>query len=210
MTFVSLVTQAMPQPSLRDERDPTAGSGACGAGRQRGSRSGPPPGDVEVVELVLQPTVRGELGGLRRLERLEGGRPAGRRVAALLLGREEGPAQPVVVLRFYLQATDHVLLRQCRHGPRPPVLPDPLPAGDAAAAQERSQEHGACRGEKRRCLRAGGGKKDRGAPRPPAGHLGPRPPTHQPRVRAALRTPGNDAGSGMPEEPGPTHCRFLA
>lgn len=145
MTFMSLVTQAMLVPSLKDGRAPPAGSGACGAGGRRGSRSGPLPGDVEVVELVLQPTVRGELGGLRRLERLEGGRPAGRRVAALLLGREEGPAQPVVVLRFYLQATDHILLRQCRHGPRPPVLPDPLPAGDAAAAQERGQEHGASR-----------------------------------------------------------------
>ena len=133
----------------RGERAPTVGSGACGAGGRRGSRSVPPPGDVEVVQLVLQPTVRGELGDLRRLERLEGGRPAGRRVTALLLGREERSAQPVVVLRFYLQATDHVLLRQRRHGPRPPVLPDPLPAGDAAAAQKRGQEHGACRGEKK-------------------------------------------------------------
>lgn len=178
MTFMSLVTQAMLVPSLKDGRAPPAGSGACGAGGRRGSRSGPLPGDVEVVELVLQPTVRGELGGLRRLERLEGGRPAGRRVAALLLGREEGPAQPVVVLRFYLQATDHILLRQCRHGPRPPVLPDPLPAGDAAAAQERGQEHGACRGKERRWLRAGCGKWDRGAPQPPAGRLTPRRPTH--------------------------------
>lgn len=133
----------------RGQRAPTVGSGACGAGGQRGSLSVPPPGDVEVVELVLQPTVRGELGDLRRLERLEGGRPAGRRVTALLLGREERPAQPVVVLRFYLQAADHVLLRQRRHGPRPPMLPDPLPAGDAAAAQECGQEHGACRGEEK-------------------------------------------------------------
>ena len=140
MTFVSLVTQAMSQPSLRDERDPTAGSGACGAGGQRGSRSGPPPGDVEVVELVLQPTVRGELGGLRRLERLEGGRPAGRRVAALLLGREEGPAQPVVVLRFYLQATDHVLLRRGRR--RFPVHCRPAMRPQQ---QQRGQEHGASR-----------------------------------------------------------------
>ena len=127
--------------------------------------SGPLPGDLEVAELVLQPSVRGEPGHLRRLEGLEGGRPAGRRVAALLLDREEGPAQPVVVLCLDLQAADHVLLRLRRHGPRPPVLPDPLPAGDAAAPQERSQEHGACRehrsGSQRR---AGRGEKGEGSP----------------------------------------------
>lgn len=127
--------------------------------------SGPLPGDLEVAELVLQPPGRGELGRLRRLERLEGGRPAGRRVAALLLGREEGPAQPVVVLRLDLQAADHVLLRLRRHGSRPPVLPDPLPAGDAAAAQERGQEHGACRGHRSgRRQRAGHGEKGEGSP----------------------------------------------
>lgn len=194
----------------RGERALTVGHGACGAGGRRGSRWVPPPGDVEVVELVLQPTVRGELGDLRRLERLEGGRPAGRRVTALLLGREERPAQPVVVLRFYLQATDHVLLRQRRHGPRPPVLPDPLPAGDAAAAQERGQEHGACRGEKKSWLRARRGKTDRRAPPPPAGRLVPRRLTHQQRVRTALHTPGNDAGSGVPEEPRPARSRLPA
>ena len=117
----------------------------CGQWSVRGrgpgwSQPGPPPGDVEGVELVLQPTVRGELGGLRRLEPLEGGRPAGRRVAALLLGCEEGPAQAVVVLRFYLQATDHVLLRRGRR--RFPVHCRPAMRPQQ---QQRGQEHGASR-----------------------------------------------------------------
>lgn len=92
--------------------------------------------------------MRGELGLAGRPQGLEGGRPAGRGVAVLLLGAEEGHAQPVVVLRLGLQAADHVLLRVGRHGARPPVLPDPLPAGDAVAEQEGGQEHGAYGGDR--------------------------------------------------------------
>lgn len=66
-------------------------------------------------------------------------------MAALLLPGHVGHAQPVVVLRLDLQAADHVLLGAQRHEPRPPVLPDPLTAGNAVAAEERSQEHGAGR-----------------------------------------------------------------
>ena len=54
-----------------------------------------------------------------------------------------GHAQPVVVLGLHLQATDHVLLRLERQGPRPPVLPDPLPARNAAAEEDSGEEHGA-------------------------------------------------------------------
>lgn len=162
--------------------------------------SGPLPGDLEVAELVLQPPGRGELGRLRRLERLEGGRPAGCRVAPLLLGREERPAEPVVVLRLDLQAANHVLLRLRRHGSRPPVLPDPLPAGDAAAAQERGQEHGACRGHRSGSRqRAGHGEKGEGSPAAARRPTRPRPNTHQPRLTAALLTPAHDAGSRKPE-----------
>lgn len=60
----------------------------------------------------------------------------------LLRGSKEGCAQPIVVLCLHLQAADCVLLPMEGHGTRPPVLPDPLPAGDAVAAQQRGQKHG--------------------------------------------------------------------
>lgn len=97
-----------------------------------------------MLELVSHESVGGGLGHAGRLDGLEGRRPARRRVAELLLGGEVGPAQPVVVLRLYLQATDQVLLRMEGHGARPPVLPHPLPARNAVAAEEGGQEHGRC------------------------------------------------------------------
>jgi len=97
-----------------------------------------------MVELVSHKSVGGELGHAGRLDGLEGRRPALRGVAVLLLRGEIGHAQPVMVLRLYLQATDHPLLRVERHGPRPPVLPDPLSARKAIAAEEGGQEHGTC------------------------------------------------------------------
>lgn len=106
------------------------------------SRLGPLLGDIEVAELVDKDSVPGKLGLAGRLDGPEGGCPAGRGVAVLLLGAEAGHAQPVVVLRLGLQAADHVLLRLEGHGARPPVLPDPLPAWDAVATQEGGQEHG--------------------------------------------------------------------
>lgn len=108
------------------------------------SGSGPLLADIEMVELVYHKSVGGELGHAGRLNGLEGRRPALRGVAVLLLRGEVGHAQPVMVLRLYLQATDHVLLRLGRHGPRPPVLPNPLSARNAVTAEEGGQEHGTC------------------------------------------------------------------
>lgn len=121
----------------------TAPSSPSARRRQR-RRSGPLPGDAEVAEVVGEPPVLRELGLLGRLDGLEGGRPAGRGVPALLRGAQEGRAQPVVVLRLRLQAAQGVLLRLEGHAARPPMLSDPLPARDAIAAQERGEEHGAC------------------------------------------------------------------
>lgn len=178
--------------------------------RDGGSASGPLLGDVEVAELVDEPPVRGEVGLAGCLDGLESGRPARRGVAALLLGAEVRRAQPVVVLGFGLQAAERVLLRPGGHGARPPVLPDPLPAGDAVAAQQGGQEHGACGGGE-----TGGGvagahetarRRPRGKwgarPRPPRRR---RPSGHSPMARA--RSPASltarvcDAGSApaMPE-----------
>lgn len=111
----------------------------------RGSNSvlGPLLGDIEVAELVDQQPVLRELGLTGRLYGLEGSCSAGRSVPELLCGGKEGCAQPIVVLCLCLQAADHVLLPVEGHETRPPVLPDPLPAGDAVAAQQRGQEHGA-------------------------------------------------------------------
>ena len=39
------------------------------------------------------------------------------------------------------------------------------------------------------------GRRERGAPPPPVGQPDPRPNTHQPHLRAPLRTPAHDAGS---------------
>lgn len=108
------------------------------------SGSGPLLAHIEMVELVYHKSVGGELGHAGRLNGLEGRRPAPRGVAVLLLRGEVGHAQPVMVLRLYLQATDHVLLRLGRHGPRPPVLPNPLSARNAITAEEGGQEHGTC------------------------------------------------------------------
>lgn len=98
-----------------------------------------------MVELVCNESVLGKLGPAERLDGLEGCRPAGRRVAILLFSGEVGRAQPVMVLRLYLQASDHVLLRVEGHGARPPVLSDPLPARNAVAAEEGGQKHGCWR-----------------------------------------------------------------
>lgn len=111
-----------------------------------------------MAELVDDKSVRGEPGHAGRLDGLEGRRPAARGVAELLLRREVGRAQPVMVLRLRLQATAHVLFRVERHSPRPPVLPDPLPPRNAIAAEQGGQEHGATRGP----------QEPRGAP-----HAGP-------------------------------------
>lgn len=121
MTFVSLVTQAMlTVPQGRTEPD-------CGAVERAGpgapgSRSGPPPGDVEVVELVLQPAVRGELGGLRRLERLEAAPPCGPPRSRRLLGREEEAGSASSGSPLLSPGDGSCSASPVRHGPRPPVL----------------------------------------------------------------------------------------
>lgn len=185
------------------------------------SASGPLLGDVEVVELVGEPPVRGEVGLAGRLEGLEGGRPARRSVAVLLLGAEVRRAQPVVVLGLGLQAAEHVLFGPSGHGARPPVLPDPLPAGDAVAAQQGGQEHSACGGRRQRDgWRRGWRPRD--CTPPSSREVGRSPPDPQasatagaltggtrakPRVlrcgRVRRRKCGRDAGNA-PATPGPS------
>lgn len=109
-----------------------------------------------MVELVCNESVLGKLGPAECLDGLEGCRPAGRRVAILLFSGKVGRAQPVMVLRLYLQASDHVLLRVEGHGARPPVLSDPLPARNAVAAEEGGQKHG--------CWREAAGGQDLATP----------------------------------------------
>lgn len=97
-----------------------------------------------MVELVCNESMWGKLGSAGRLDGLESLCPAHPGVAVFLLRGHVRHAQPVVVLRLDLQATDHVLLRKQRHRPRPPVLPDPLPSRNAVVAETSSQEHGFC------------------------------------------------------------------
>lgn len=138
-----------------------------------------------MIELVSHKSMWGKFGGAGRFDGLKGRCSAGRGVAVLLLGSEVRLAQPVVVLRLYLQAPGHVLLRQERHGAWPPVLPDPLPTRNAIAEAEGGEEHGACAGTAEGDLAA----RPRGPSR--ARH----PPDHAPpeKATAALTEVGAQA-----------------
>lgn len=79
-----------------------------------------------MVQVVAHISVLGELGRLQGFKSLPSGHPRFPVVIALLLPCEVRAAQPVFVLCFNFQPSDHRLLHGSGNYSRPPVFSNPL------------------------------------------------------------------------------------